>query len=116
MKSYTDIEQSRKLAELLPLESADMWYEDGGLMIPRLGHIPKEHTDTEIPCWSLAALFDVLPNFIRGYGKCLYYDVDEYYCGYMVDGHFMLIAETKADNQIDACYEMIIRLHELKML
>lgn len=69
-----------------------------------------------IPCWSLAALFDVLPNFIRGYGKCLYYDDGEYYCGYMVDGHFMLIVETKADNQIDACYEMIIKLNELKLL
>jgi len=25
MKAYTDLEQSRKLAEILPLESADMW-------------------------------------------------------------------------------------------
>ena len=27
MKSYTDIEQSKKLAEILPLESADMYYQ-----------------------------------------------------------------------------------------
>ena len=26
MKGYTDLEQSKKLAEILPLESADMWY------------------------------------------------------------------------------------------
>ena len=26
MKSYTDIKQSRKLAEILPIESADMWW------------------------------------------------------------------------------------------
>lgn len=26
MKSYTDLEQSHKLAEILPLESADMYY------------------------------------------------------------------------------------------
>jgi len=26
MKSYTDIEQSKKLAEFLPIESADMAY------------------------------------------------------------------------------------------
>ena len=26
MKSYTDLEQSKKLAEILPLESADMSY------------------------------------------------------------------------------------------
>ena len=27
MKSYTDLEQSKKLAEILPLESADMCYK-----------------------------------------------------------------------------------------
>ena len=26
MKAYTDIEQSKKLAEILPVESADMYY------------------------------------------------------------------------------------------
>lgn len=26
MKAYTDIKQSKKLAEILPLESADMFY------------------------------------------------------------------------------------------
>lgn len=26
MKAYTDIEQSKKLAEILPIESADMYY------------------------------------------------------------------------------------------
>ena len=35
MKSYTDIEQSKKLAEFLPLESADMCY------LPT--HIDDEH-------------------------------------------------------------------------
>ena len=29
IKSYTDLEQSRKLAEILPLESADMFYVAG---------------------------------------------------------------------------------------
>lgn len=28
IKAYTDIEQSRKLAEILPIESADMYYSD----------------------------------------------------------------------------------------
>lgn len=27
MKAYTDIAQSKRLAEILPLESADMYYE-----------------------------------------------------------------------------------------
>ena len=29
IKSYTDINQSEKLAEILPIESADMYYEKG---------------------------------------------------------------------------------------
>lgn len=49
MKSYTDLEQSKNLADILPVESADMWYEDiyyedGGFMMPRLGNMPKEHS------------------------------------------------------------------------
>ena len=33
MKTYTDIEQSKKLAEILPPESADMWYQHTGYSI-----------------------------------------------------------------------------------
>ena len=120
IKSYTDIEQSRKLAEILPLESADMYYWCAD-------HYPKEDWIIEvgepdnnyecIPCWSLAALFDVLPKFIGDYGKYLHYDVDGYCCGYMDDGNFMLIIqETNADNSIDACYEMILKLQERELL
>lgn len=130
MKSYTTIEQSRTLAEILPLESADMAYiwhatsdnptfrfdDDMPPMV--LKDVPIEDIDADtLPCWSLAALFDVLPKFIGDYGKCLYYDVGGYYCGYMVDGKFMLtIEETKADNPVDACVEMILKLHEQNFL
>lgn len=102
IKSYTDLEQSKRLAEILPFGS-----EDGALT-------ENYHC---IPCWSLAALFDVLPKYIGDYGKCLYFDMGYYYCGYMVDGDFMLsIEETSADNPIDACVEMIIKLNEQKLL
>ena len=65
MKAYTDIEQSKKLAEILPLESADMWWN---------GFVDEEHSVTWdgypnflssnicTPCWSLAALLEVLPK------------------------------------------------------
>ena len=67
MKSYTDLEQSKKLAEILPLETADMF-------LALNGHIPvmSKYIDdglitadiTAVPCWSLAALLDILPNEI----------------------------------------------------
>ena len=33
IKSYTDLQQSKKLAEILPLESADMWHQHVGFSI-----------------------------------------------------------------------------------
>lgn len=65
IKSYTDLEQSKKLAEILPLESADMWWN---------GFVDEEHSviwdvypnflssDICTPCWSLSALLGVLHN------------------------------------------------------
>ena len=134
MKSHTDLEQSKKLAEFLSPESADMCWTNhrygrmrGSMTISAISiHEYKKllesfadstSLDVFYPCWSLAALFDMLPKFIGDYGKCLYYDVDGYHCGYMDDGNFMLtIQETKADNSVDACCEMIINLHKLSLL
>lgn len=44
MKSYTDIEQSKKLAEILPLESADMHYASTTLQVTYKGIIPVDTT------------------------------------------------------------------------
>ena len=120
MKSFTDVQQSQALAEILPLESADMYYhpypnDEDWYDIPNFGEADLKFN--QLPCWSLAALFDVLPKYIGDYGKCLYYDMGYYYCGYMVYGDFMLtIEETKADNPIDACVEMILKLKEQNLL
>lgn len=128
MKAYTDLEQSKKLAKILSIESADMYYHYNEYEEKHYPKVFLDYQTAEIrqemlelksndPCWSLAALYDILPKFIGDYGKCLYYDVGGYYCGYMDDGNFMLtIQETKADNPVDACYEMIIKLHKRKML
>jgi len=116
IKSYTDLEQSKKLAEILPSESADMWYEDSGLMIPRLGSIPKEHIYTEVPCWSLAALLNVLPDEV---GDNHYLTLDkegkEYCCCYE-DCNGNSFRHCLSDNPIDACVSMIEKLHEHKIL
>ena len=65
IKSYTDLEQSKKLAEILALESADMYYSKHSLEnyyspIPLIGKY--SNMQNEIPCWSLAALIDIIEN------------------------------------------------------
>ena len=124
MKSYTDISQSKTLSKILPFESADMWYEDSGLIIPRLGSIPKEHTDTEVPCWSLTALLGILPNnkhiattLSRGVWKIEPVEyIDKWFCEYedrVEEGKNISVS---ADNPIDACVAMVEKLHELNLL
>lgn len=54
MKAYTDIHQSKKLAEILPIESADMSWAGTGLGKPFARTIPCKGYPEEIcPCWSL---------------------------------------------------------------
>ena len=65
IKSYTSLEQSHMLAEILPIESADAFYdtaEPEKRQVPIIGN-PDDYCDMEdwtIPCWSLAALLVVL--------------------------------------------------------
>ena len=81
MKSYTDLEQSRKLAEILPLESADMIYipmmdidsmsNSGFFDIPECYPFNEfKDSDTKpLPCWSLAALLEYMNrNFYNIFG------------------------------------------------
>ena len=63
------------------------------------------------------ALLDILPKHIGDYRIYLYYDGGEYHCGYIGNGDAMFtLEETKADNPIDACYEMIIKLNEQNLI
>lgn len=127
MKSYTDIEQSKKLAEILPLESADMCYievEDNILATDYISikrtYENSEFEDTRekkvIPCWSLAALFSVLPDDLKdNHFLTLSKEKDEYCCCYEdINGNSF--KHTFADNPVNACCEMIIKLHEQKIL
>lgn len=133
MKAYTDIEQSKKLAEILPLESADMiyiWHAtsdnpafrfDGDMPPMVLKDVPiKDITTNTLPCWSLVALLDVLPKGVKSpFGEINPFvgqvGIKDYRCVYL-DGDWDSNIQTFANNPIDACYEMIIKLKEQELL
>ena len=86
MKEYTDIEQSRKLAEILPVESANMWWAERykGRVVnweyiveetpvyyisftkPSENNYSQD-TINDIPCWSLTALLKLMPKLKKYY-------------------------------------------------
>lgn len=134
IKSYTDIEQSKKLAEILPLESADAKY---GYIAPYeysdriyaagydeipypIAFIKKDYSnffveeyDGELPCWSLAALLNVLPDGTDIIKEEADTENERYMCTVGINDD---IISTFADNPVDACVAMIEKLHNLKML
>lgn len=115
MKSYTDLEQSKKLAEFLSLESADMYYtpplvKGHTAYIPHLKRRFPIDWDIEqaIPCWSLTALLGVLPDDC-GIDK----EDGKYVASYLTSNE---CGTYTSDNPIDACVSMIEYLHELGVL
>ena len=128
IKSYTDINQSKKLAEILPLESADMHYwkrtwKENDYAIS-VGHSKELQEGFEskcieyIPCWSLAALLDVLPENIKFKDNKYYLRFMKDYVEYANDVFSITgrCLHTTGNNLVDACYEMIIKLNEQKLL
>ena len=114
----TSIKQSEMLKAFLPIESADMYYhyntsvvknyyEDVSKWVQLDNHFV--FFDNDIPCWSLAAMLNVLPEIQGGYPVISLYD------NYIAYPH-MSNLYTKADNLVDACVEMICKLHEQKLL
>ena len=110
MKSYTDLEQSKKLAKILPLESADMYYEWPNKNV----HFKDDkYSGMGRSCWGLAALLDVLPNCTDIVKEEADTENEKYMCTVGVKDD---IISTFGNNPVDACYEMIIKLHELNLL
>ena len=134
MKIYTTLKQSKELAKILPLDTADMCYkclgEDPYDVCLRpysewkevyKGLLVDKEVDV-IPCWSLAALLSIIPqeifdgeyiiNITEGWDNkwILTYDHHEN------RNHSYYTLSIGADNLVDACVEMIIRLNELNML
>jgi len=140
IKSYTNIEQSKKLAEILPLESADMYYMETSCNNYTIGALQRLEKDMLLkqaeyykmfPCWSLAALFGVLRIHTTPTAFSINISVpsltktkDGYSITYVGDYRIMESNNNNiespikivADNSIDACVEMIIKLHEMNLL
>ena len=136
IKSYTTIEQSRKLAEILSLESADMYYaghqsiinpkewEYGDTPNIRGKYISFDDKRIFYPCWSLAALLGILPNNENisttlskgGYRISILENTDSWFVDYEDETNGLNNCVTSADNPVDACVEMILKLHELNLL
>jgi len=128
IKSYTDLSQSRKLAEILPIESADMHYWlawSGGVSeekrnTPKVGTPNKDAIKTYwCPCWSLASLIGVLPRLIEFKDDKYYLRFMKEYVEYANDEISITgrcLHTTGNNNLVDACVEMIEKLHEQKLL
>ena len=111
IKSFTSLEQSKVLAKILPIESADMCYNDGEL---RIGYAPlAKERDDYFPCWSLAALLYALP-----FPQLSKDNLGSGRIGWMVSAYPDNCRYDSCwhDNPIDACYELTLKLHELKLL
>jgi len=71
IKSFTSLEQSKRLAEILPPESADMCWCLATKGNPKVmfneGY--NKYGDFELPCWSLATLMNLLPSEFTEKGK-----------------------------------------------
>ena len=131
MKAYTDIEQSKKLAEILPLESADcFWDYDDLQKYHRINWLEDGYNkegqlrlnENNVCAWSLAALLGLIPqeifdgeyiiNITEGCDNrwVLTYDHFEN------RNHSYYSLSAGADNLVDACYELILKLNELNLL
>lgn len=124
MKNCTDLQQSKRLIEILPIESADnvivsIGYNDGvkTVIMPKetLDIIKTPFSDIRkiTPCWSLVALLDVLQDNIK-IEKTLFDQSNMFTYSILGDGYEYRTYEHK--NLINACYEMIVKLHEQNLL
>lgn len=129
IKSYTDLQQSRKLAEILPVESADQTWARiaiAGANLDVSEELQYRHGDMPFqyysgigtPCWSLASLLDILPLFIEFKGDKYYLRFMKEYIEYgndevSITGRYL---HTTGNNLVDASVEMIIKLNKLNLL
>ena len=128
IKSYTSLEQSKKLAKILPNESADMhyskdfddsWFVDlvkyTSIKIPKYVDKVEEHL---LPCWSLATLLGVASTYCSRLEITI--RTDKKYNVFAVKDDFVFRSfddyPDGFDNLVDACVAIIEKLHKLNLL
>ena len=118
MKNCTDLEQSKKLVEFLPLESADMGWnvfvddttrilpiDDWDLVKDGSGNVKFYHA------WSLAALLNIL-RAVSENSVELYYTVGNRWAMEC----YALNQKCIEDEPVDACVAMIEKLNKEELL
>ena len=121
-KICTSLEQSLKLIGLgIDVDTADMDY------IPFANNPEEydcainvwnnEHEEDWIPCWSLAALINVLPDTITSNdGIAFKLNIKKNIIEYSNPSLYLIYKSVESDNIVDACVKMILKLHEQKLL
>lgn len=113
----TNIEQSKHLLELgLDTATADMYYEGGCSKFLSVGEADLSKTyddgeekDADIPAWSLSALLEVMPPYIKGHHLKIEKTriTDMWYLDYQ----YLTDSEPRKD-LLTAAYEMVCWLLE----
>ena len=125
IKSYTDLDQSKKLARILPLESADMYWWSSGkrYYIEAMDDGDFNEKEGHVRAWSLAALLEQLPYEVcddDGVSWYLKMDKgDDVYQLIYIKNNYGFTENIHTDMHehfVDACYELILKLHELNLL
>ena len=100
-KIATDLEQSKTLAKILPIESADMFYSTINNSYPWVWEGKPLLGINDIPAWSLTALLKVFKDYTlqdTTDGRC--FVVSKNICSDLYD------------EPVDACVDMIILLNK----
>lgn len=131
MKSYTDLPQSKKLVEILPLESADMWWSKNfiyynptaiiGISAEYSNVYTYKFGEDDIPCWSLTALLDIFPcskespivNLTRGGWNPSF---TRRWFATWEDENKNIFYSCNGASPVDAVVELIMKLHEQNIL
>ena len=139
IKSYTDIEQSKKLSEILSLESADMcltftnnvwnpvWGKAHDIYQLQKDCYEPDYTKDDyvdfdefepkvVPCWSLATLLKYLSEIKpQEYTPILFPTEGKWILQFLEYGHGN-VWEVSCDNPVDACIKMILKLHKFNLI